>query len=345
MKVRCFRTLPLREGVEALTLTETSLPMEIVASEGIVGLEPSGAVPRNHQEDGIQPNRFRVRLSDGNVEECLGHLVYSRRRELIDFLATNYVPSGQGRIDSLLRSSPREEVRQRMGDLLDEREDDDDLPAFHRRRKKPGLDFVLSRSDLRSLPLERKSDRYFLTLMSGMSIVLAVEKEMAYGRHALPRRILLALHEKGRKEPACVWFDGKNYGYSETLKDLPPPLAEEVDECGWSHSGDAMGDPLPPLPTTPLFLLRAPSESEANAYRAKASAPGTFAPYPCPFFLLDTRAPVPIPEGLNVIDDVGESLAILDRVSRDVYVPRDLAGHAFKPANEPRWYLASKAGA
>ena len=334
MKVECYEKAPLARGVDAMARIEADVPLaEVVERIHVNGAgreeEPGRAMFRHR--------RFRVRAEEGEPMEFTGFLVYERRRDILDFLSSRYIPSGNSRLDAIARSSSREDLRDRLGEELIDLAKADPMALFqlhHRGRHHA----VLSRTDFSHLDLNDEGCGRRFFRKGGERLVVAAERNVAYGSHRVPRR-LSAVFYGSKRSRGCVWFDGERFGHADSVEELPEALARELDLSGRPH-GEESPLPLPRAPVAPLFLLRVPTKSEAKPLLGNGAVRKSAPPRPNPFFLFDTRDPVPLPAGLPVVDDPREALSILGRVSDNAYVPSDLASAPVRLRNEPAWRVA-----
>ncbi len=338
MKVRCYEPVPLPGGVEMLRLADTDLPLRAVVDKGIASIPASGelsqlcAGPWGEHE--FAPATIRVKDAHDGEVEIKGFLLYERTSDLVEFLATRYVPSGSGALDDLLRASASD-ARAVLRRVL---RDADEWPRGRpsARTAVPRICFAIPRRFLNQweFGLRRVDGRYFYSVEERQALV--VDRETPYGDCRIARRAFVLVFW-GRPGRLCIWFDGDAFGCAPSVGDLPVPLADELDRAGRAVVGGELRDPLPRPPLRPLFIVRAPARSEVMDVPARN---GAGPPHPTPFFLVDTREPVPMPLGLPVIQDVGHALEILARVSGDVYVPHDLAATPAMLEDDARWLLA-----
>ena len=340
MKVSGYKVIPLQLGIQALHLSDVELPLADILERSIVGVNSAGQIPEFVDQEGHRPPvRFQVKPPGGGVLDVHGFLLYSRVETLVDFLLNHYAPSGRGRVDEILQGAPREKareelvahVRRRHGEVFEG-------PYYRPRRRAPVSEFIVHRDqmDLSTLILQ-KGDGHCLR-RSESRVALVAEAAVPYGEHSIPRaKFAVALGVPNERR--FLWFDGARAGCTAFADQIPAPLVEELDASGRS-TADGVKDPLPPPPLLPIFLLRAPSKKEA-ARHAKGGIAGEPAPGR-PFFLVDTRRPLAIPPGLEVVSDVKPALAILSRVCSDVYVPRDILAPLANLGDEPRWFLACR---
>jgi hypothetical protein len=127
-----------------------------------------------------------------------------------------------------------------------------------------------------------------------------------------------------------------------SVRDLPAELQRELGEEGRPLREGRLTNLLPEPALHPLFLLRVPGRREAEAIL------GTGEPPPAtrrePLFLLDTREPVPLPEGLPQVLDPVEALALAMRTPEDLYLPGEPPGFLSRLEEEATWRVALRWG-
>lgn len=348
MKLLCYRTLNVHPGVEALDLVEVDLPLADVMECGVVSLDADGAFPfDNPQGPGhcmALPTPFAVREADGCVTEMRGFLIAHGDRRLVEFLAEKFASRGHGFLDQLVRSTPREEMEDEIRRYLDR-----PRSARHRRRHItlpapyvidtpegiPTRELLIDKARVQEELVDPHvmPGHYLRRVDEGLHLVV---ETAACGAHRVPRRKHAIVHPDG--STPCIWFDGARDGCAPSWEQVPRALREELDAKG-RPLASAIDDPLPGRPLEALFLVRIPSRAELPDLRPKALPPGLAGR---PLFLVDSRAPIPLPAGIEVLADPAHGLALLERTVDGIYVPDDAAREDVEAADGPGWMIACR---
>ncbi len=344
MMVRAYRILQLEAGIDALDLTEIDLPATLVVDRSIVSLEESGEIPLNDPGERRRPVRFRVPTASGEAPRIVHGFLVAEPGEALERLVEGIrlaapgagfpVGSGLGPRVRPFGDYPRKLRRRR-----------------HTLRFDGEARRVTSVADPRLQPGDLDEDDFDRVALPGHllrkaadhdALALVADTTVAHGAHAVPRRAFVVV-AGGHGTPHCLWYDGVRGGRGTFPASVPRSLLRRLETLG-RPLADAVPDPLP-LPLDPVFLLRVPTDDEAEALESPEAAPALPAQPLCaaPLYMVDTRAPVALPPGLPIVDDPAAALAILARTHDGIYVPEDAAIPGAPPAGHAGWLIACRA--
>ena len=337
MKVVCLKSRNLAKGIEAFALTETDVPIATVARDRMVNIDE--AIRKEDAGRFPVPRRFRIRQggdATDATEDFRGYLVYRRRRDMVEFLLKRYVPLRNSPLDEILRDTEADNARERVMELLIQGETEVPYQLSYVRTRR---DSILKRSEISNMDLHYDPANGHLYKTTEARLTLRADTREAYREYQVPRRIVAA--GWGEKTEGWSWFDGRETGWSDSVEDLPEKLARQLDESGRPDT-ELIIDSIPQVPMEPLFLIKFPSRSEARTLIQDGAHKKSTPPFPNPLYMIDSLYPMPLPEGLPVVDDPRQALAALGRISDTIYLPQEVPGPRPRLTNEPRWRVACR---
>ena len=337
-RIRAFECVEHTRLTAVLRRRTVQLPLSRIVEERVLSDHrlavclppPAGAVARDgfgtHRSLVVPVGRHAVE-GVGPVRPFEGLLLSASVQELLNLVRQRVVPARGTSLHRWLAGRPLDdEALARLGFVLERHclaptgdIVDALLPSL------PDGMFVSIHPEPLDLKVLRRERLWALRASGdGIAVVAPAPTEIAGGP---AMRSVFAVFPSGRG--AVGWWDGRSYGYSQGLGDLPAALRDRLEAHGMAWKATS-AHTRPRTDQRALFLLRVPAHTEVPGRQGRVVRPVPVAS--CPAILEPFDSTVPLldcagrPLSLPVFADPIDALSVLARAS---------GGRIFVPHAEP----------